>query len=239
MRCSVAWIISSLARRAFEKANEERTVALVAQFRREFNRRGEEVSQRVQAIAASEASTRMALALSRGVPDYGTYLNEAGNIATNQQLDFLEFLTMMAPLFRRRNGRRNLATKKILLPRARFLKLSFLKQEELPEGEALGLCAIREIKVSDKPPLVLGCRRIDKDFLASLELPSGMRAMLYESPFHQDGDAGFSPQLLIDAAGPVQRTDPIAPLIQQIQQQQQRSICNWFIGHQIPPTMRR
>ncbi len=40
---AVAWSISLSTRRAFEKVNEERTAALVAQFRREFNRRGEEV----------------------------------------------------------------------------------------------------------------------------------------------------------------------------------------------------
>jgi uncharacterized membrane protein len=38
---AVTWSISSLTRRAFEKANEERSTALVAQFRREFQRRGE------------------------------------------------------------------------------------------------------------------------------------------------------------------------------------------------------
>src|ERR1700719_990914 len=89
---AVAWSISSLTRRAFEKANEERTAALVAQFRHEFNRRGEEVAHRVENIAASEVTTRIALTLSHGAPDYGAYLNEARTIAGNQQLDFLEFV---------------------------------------------------------------------------------------------------------------------------------------------------
>ncbi len=226
---TVAWIISSLARRAFEKANDERTAALVAQFRREFNRRGEEVSQRVQAIATSEASTRMALALSRGVPDYGTYLNEAGNVATNEQLDFLEFLTSDGTIISSAQWPAKFGYKENSVSTSTVPQTVFLKQEELPEGEALGLCAFREIKVSDKPPLVLGCRRIDKGFLASLDLPSSMRAMLYESPFHQDGESTFSPQLLIDAAGPVQRTDPVAPLIRQIQQQQREisQLVHW------------
>ena len=83
----VAWSISSLTRRAFEKANEERTAALVAQFRRAFNRRGEEVVHHVETIAGSETTTRMALALSHGSPDYGAYLNEAGTIADSQQHD--------------------------------------------------------------------------------------------------------------------------------------------------------
>ena len=35
----VAWIVSAVTRRAFEQADAERTVALTAQFRREFSRK--------------------------------------------------------------------------------------------------------------------------------------------------------------------------------------------------------
>ena len=55
-----------MTRRAFERDDDERAAALVAQFRREFSRRGEEVTARVEAIAASDAATRMALAVSHG-----------------------------------------------------------------------------------------------------------------------------------------------------------------------------
>ena len=81
-----------MTRRAFERANEDQTTALVAQFRREFNRRGEEVAHRVETIASSEAATRMALAVSRGPADYSAFVNEAKTLADNQQLDFLEFV---------------------------------------------------------------------------------------------------------------------------------------------------
>ena len=66
-----------MTRRAFERANEEQTAALIAQFRREFSRRGDEVAHRVETIAASEAATRMALAVSRGSTDYSAFVNEA------------------------------------------------------------------------------------------------------------------------------------------------------------------
>ena len=49
---AVTWIVSSMTRRAFERANEDQTAALIAQFRREFNRRGEEVAHRVETIAS-------------------------------------------------------------------------------------------------------------------------------------------------------------------------------------------
>ena len=89
---AVTWIVSSVTRRAFERANEAQTTALIAQFRREFSRRGDEVAHRVETIAGSDAATRMALAVSRGSADYSAYVNEARTLADNQQLDFLEFV---------------------------------------------------------------------------------------------------------------------------------------------------
>jgi two-component system nitrogen regulation sensor histidine kinase NtrY len=70
------------------------------------------------------------------------------------------------------------------------------------------------VNVGEKPLLVIGGRRIDKNFLASLQLPAGMRAM-----FYQNLGAGFSPQFLIDTSGTAQQPDRIAPIIRQLQQQ--------------------
>src|SRR5277367_72967 len=89
---SVAWIISALVRRSFEKNNEERSAALVGQFRRDFARQGEEVVRRVGTIATGDAATGMALALGNSSPDFGASLNQAKAVAENQQLDFLEFV---------------------------------------------------------------------------------------------------------------------------------------------------
>src|SRR5450631_181294 len=89
---AVTWIVSAVTRRAFERADDERVATLVAQFRREFSRRGEEVGRRVDAIAAGDTATRMALAVSQGSPDYAAFVNVAKNIALDQQLDFLEFV---------------------------------------------------------------------------------------------------------------------------------------------------
>jgi two-component system, NtrC family, nitrogen regulation sensor histidine kinase NtrY len=211
---AVAWSISSLTRRAFEKANEERTAALVAQFRREFNRRGEDVARRVENIAASEVSTRIALALSHGSPDYGAYLNEARTIADNPQLDFLEFVDSQGTIISSAQWPAKFGYKETLSFTSPIPHNSFLKQEELPDGAALGLFAVREVNLGEKPLFVIGGRRIDKDFLASLELPVGMRAM-----FYQNLGNGFSPQFLIDSSGTVPQADRIAPIIQQLRQQ--------------------
>jgi len=211
---AVAWSISSFTRRAFEKANEERSAALVAQFRHEFNRRGEEVAHHVDTIAASEGTTRMALALIHGSPDYGAYLNEAKTIAENHQLDFLEFIDNQGTIISSAQWPAKFGYKETATLVSTIPKDAFLKQEELPDGAALGLFAVREVSLGEKPLFVVGGRRIDKDFLASLELPTGMRAM-----FYQNLGAGFSPQFLIDASSSVPQADRIAPIIQQLQQQ--------------------
>jgi two-component system nitrogen regulation sensor histidine kinase NtrY len=221
---AVAWSILSLTRRAFETASEERTAASVAQFRREFNRRGEEVAHRVQTIAASEAVTRMALALSHGSPDYGAYLNEARTIADNQQLDFLEFVDSQATIISSAQWPGKFGYKETLSLISAAPKDAFLKEEELSDSEALGLFAVRQVDLSEKPLFVVGGRRIDKDFLASLDLPSGMRAM-----FYQNLGTGFSPQFLIDTSGTVQQADQVAPIIQQLQQQRRETttLVHW------------
>jgi len=221
---AVAWIISALARRAFEKENEERTATLVAQFHREFNRRGEEVVHRVETIASSEATTRMALALSHGSPDYGAYLNDAKTIAENQQLDFLEFADGQGTIISSAQWPAKFGYKETLLPLGTVPKDAFLKLEQLPDAAALGVFAVREVTLGDKPLFVIGGRRLDRNFLGSLELSAGMRAM-----FYQNLGGEFSPQLLIDASGAVQQGDRLAPLIQQVQQQRREitTLMHW------------
>jgi len=85
---AVTLIVSAVTRRAFERANDERTTALVAQFQHAFNRRGEEVVQRVEAVVASEVSTRIALNLNRNAPNYAAYLSEAKSLADSQKVGF-------------------------------------------------------------------------------------------------------------------------------------------------------
>lgn len=217
---AVAWIVSAMARNAFARANEERTDALVAQFRSEFRRRGEEVAQRIQTIAGSDAATRMALALNRSSPDYGAYLNEAKNIADSQQLDFLEFVDGQGTIISSAQWPAKFGYKDASLP-ASPPKDAFLREEDLPEGSALGLCAMREISGG---LYVIGGQRLDKNFLGTLELPPGTRAMVYQNLLN-----GFSSQLLIDPSGTVQNPERLAPLIAQVQQQakETEAVVRW------------
>jgi two-component system, NtrC family, nitrogen regulation sensor histidine kinase NtrY len=220
---AVTAIVSSVTRRAFERSDEERAAALVAQFRREFNRRGEEVVRDISAIAAGEAATHMVLALNREAPDYGTFLSVAKNIATDQQLDFLEFASAEGTILSSAQWPGKFGYKEPSFA-GKAPANAFLRQEELPDGAALGLSAIREIKVGDKSLYVIGGRRLDKEFLAGLELPEGSRAMLY-----QNLGSGFSPQLLLVPSGTIPRPALLAPLILQVQQQRQEvgDVIHW------------
>jgi len=220
---AVAWIISFLVRRSFERKNEERAVALVEQFRRDFARQGEDVERRVEEIAAGDAATRLALVLNHGAPDYGTYLNEAKAAAENQELDFLEFVDAQGTILSSAQWAAKFGYKDPLATRT-APKQAFLKREELPDGAALGVFAVREVNVGDKPLLVIGGRRLDRDFLNRLEVPLGMRAMLY-----QNLENGFSPKFLINNSGRVEAADTIGPLIQQVQRQSREAtaLVHW------------
>jgi signal transduction histidine kinase len=212
----VAWLVSLVTRRAFERSNEERTAALVAQFHREFRRHADDVVQRVDAIAASEATTRMALALNRTSSQPSGYLNEAGPVAESHQLDFLEFVDARGIIVSSAQWPAKFGYPETALGNLSHLvtKPAFLKQEDLPEGAALGLFAVRSASVGDKPLYVIGGKQLDKNSLATLELPSGMRAMLY-----QVAGASFAPQMLINASGGTQQAEALAALIQQVQRQ--------------------
>ena len=221
---AVTWIVSALTRRAFERANEDQTTALVAQFRREFNRRGDEVAHQVETVAASEAATRMALAVSRGSADYSGFVNQAKALADNQQLDFLEFADSGGTILSSAQWPAKFGYKDNSLPLESPPQDAFLRQEDLPDGVALSLSAIRPVQVGDKPIYVIGGRRLDKDFISSLGLPSGMRAILYRNLAK-----GFSPDLLIAASGSVAQPQLLAPLIERVQQQPQETtaLIHW------------
>ena len=224
---TVAWIVSLVTRRAFERANEAQSAALVGQFQRQFRQRADDVATRVEAIAASESTTRMALDLTRKISDAGSYLNEAGRIAESHQLDFLEFVDGQGTIISSAQSPARFGYSDTSLKNLAQLstKGAFLKQEDLTSGSSLGLFAVRASPIPDAQLFVIGGLRLDKTSLGSLELPAGMRAMLYQTT-----GAGFWPQMLMSAA-PLNASDTekLAPLIQQVQQQSREvsAIIHW------------
>src|SRR5207245_10283963 len=91
---------------------------------------------------------------------------------------------------------------------------AFRKREELPEPAARSLSAVRTAPVVEKPFYVTGSCRMDHDFLASLVLPEGMRALLYRNL-----EQGFVSSALTDVTGDVKEADRFEPIIEKIQKQ--------------------
>jgi signal transduction histidine kinase len=229
----VTLIVSAMARRAFDRANDERTAALVAQFRREFTRRGDELGRRIQAVASTPQATQMVVAASRPSPDYSAFLDDAQVIAEAQRLDFLEFTDGNGTILSSAQWPAKFGYREPLAisnATGTFLKDAFLKEEETPNGPTLGLFAIRATVASDHKIYVIGGIRLDKAFLSTLELPSGMRVMLYENLGHSDET--FAPANLISAGETVQNPQQLTGLIQSVQRtpSETRTIISWKPG---------
>ncbi len=58
---------------------------------------------------------------------------------------------------------------------------AFLSRVEMPDSVDLGLLAVRTVRVGEKRIFLIGGQRLDQNFLASLVLPEGMRALLYRN----------------------------------------------------------
>jgi two-component system nitrogen regulation sensor histidine kinase NtrY len=213
---SVALLVQFLTRSAFEKTENERTAALVSQFQREFSRRGEEVARRVQNVAVSDAVSRMATALNGTATDSAEYFDLARSMAESHQLDFLEFLDWRGTIISSAQwpAKFGYVDNRIDNLSASGQSTPFLQLEPLQDSTALGLFAVRAVQAGEHPVYLVGGRRLDKDFLSALDLPPGMRVLLYQNR----GDH-FSPDSLIspssasgaDAEHPADR---FAPLIE-------------------------
>lgn len=210
----VTWLVSAMTRRAFEQADDQRTATLVAQFRREFERRREDLVRRVEAIAATQSTLDMAIALSRPEADYAQYVNEAGALATAHALDFMELLAQDGTIISSAQWPARFGYKAEWVKEQQDWKEAFLKSEELPNETALAMLAVRAVSVGGSNLYVVGGYRLDRGFLGSLVLPAGMRVLLYHN-----FEPRFSSQALTDAAGPVHGAETLAPLIEQVRAQ--------------------
>ena len=208
----VALAVLAVTRSAFEKTEDQQTTALVTQFQREFDHRGEDVTRRVERIAGLDVVIRMAA----NQADATAYFDLAHSMAESWQLDFLEFLDENGKIVSSAQS-----PAKFGYPDPSFEHLAglnqqpaFLKLEELQDSNALGLFAVRATRVGDHPLYVVGGKRLDKDFLSALDLPPGMRVLLYENRTQH-----FAAESLLDPAAKdgSHPADKFAPLVEAVQ----------------------
>ena len=211
----VAWGVSVYTRRAFEEFDRQRTDALVAQFRREYAQRGDEIAHRVQGIADAEATLRMAMDLNRPQADASQYYNDARGIAQTQQLDFVDIVADDGALISSSEWPARFGYKNDWVGAEPDWnsKGAFLRRVDMPDAVDLGLLAVRTVRVGEKRLFLIGGQRLDQNFLATLVLPEGMRALLYRNL-----EQGFVPSELTDPRGPVSQPELFSPMITEVQQ---------------------
>lgn len=214
----VAYGVTYYTQSAFEQMDEQRTEALVTQFKKEYAQRGEEVLQEVKNIAGAELSIRMALDLSRTNSDPSLYVHDARGAAQDHGLDFLEIVNSDGTLISSYQYPARVGYKSELIGSSQDWNAApaFLSREELPDGVALALTAVQVAPDAQKPIYFIGGRRIDQNFLASLVPPAGTRALLYRNL-----EPGFVASALTDANGPFDRAERLQPLIDAVQKQPQ------------------
>jgi two-component system nitrogen regulation sensor histidine kinase NtrY len=222
----VAAGVTAVTRRAFKQLSHQYSDAAVAQFQREFERREVEVVHQVQGIADAESTVRMAIDLSRPQPDVSIYVNDAHGVAQSHQLDFLDFVSSDGSIISSAQWAARFGYKLIWVTQpVDWASLgSFLMKVDTPNGPALGMIDVATVRVGDKNLYVVGGQQLGKEFLASLVLPMGMRALLY-----QNLSSNFQPDNLIDESGPVLQAERFAPFIEREYQQpsEQRFQLAW------------
>ncbi|MBT9331901.1 sensor histidine kinase [Paracidobacterium acidisoli] len=183
---AVGWTVSVRVRKVFERLDQEQTQVFVSQFRREFQHRAEDVTAALDRMAASDRMTRIAFDLSQG-GDAAQYLTEAGTLAQEYRLDFLEIIgpngeIVSSAQWPARFGYRESAIAAAGRP-------PFLKQENLPDGTSeTGLFAVRAVReagagsaAANSGVFVVGGTKLDQEFLADLPVPAGTEVYIYRN----------------------------------------------------------
>jgi signal transduction histidine kinase len=204
----VEWLVTDSTREAFERLETQRVNGLVAQFRKEFAQRGEQIVRAVDGIAASEAAVNIAISA-----DYSPYYNEAGSLAAAHGLGLLELVAGDGTIVSSAEWPARFGYREEWLAEGGDWESrgAFLKREELPDGITVSLVAVGTARAGDRKLYVAGGQQLDREFLSSLVLPEGMRVLLYRNL-----EARFSPAELV--GGQAEDLPRVRPLIEEVQQ---------------------
>jgi signal transduction histidine kinase len=202
----VEWLVLHNTRQAFERMEGQRVDALVAQFRKEFDRRRQEVALSVKGIAESDAVINMAIA-----SDPAPFYNEAAGLAAAHNLDLLELVAGDGAIISSAEWPARFGYKEDWLTAGEDWRSlgGFLRREELPDGVTLALVAVNIVRAGDRTLYVVGGQQLDRGFLSSLVLPAGMRALLYRKLAPQFSAS----ELLGGRPGDVARLRPLIEMV--------------------------
>jgi two-component system, NtrC family, nitrogen regulation sensor histidine kinase NtrY len=212
----VEWLVSAGTRERFERLETQRADALVAQFRSEYERRGQEIARAVNGIAASDTVVNIAAS-----NDYSSFYADAASLAAAHGLDLLELVAADGSIISSAEWPARFGYKEDWITRRSDsasadwkTRGAFLRREELADGVTLALVAVGIATAGDRVVYVAGGERLDRAFLDTLALPAGMRALLYRNLQPQ-----FTPSELIggtDAAA-------LRPLIERVKREKREA----------------
>ena len=220
---AVAWTVSTRVRSLFESLDRDRTAALVNQFVHEYERRGDEVAHRVDRMTKDERVARMAYDLAHG-GDASVYLTEAGNLAQEYELDYLELVQpdgtiVSSAQWPAHFGYREPAIGNVGQP-------FFLKEEILGQDPSeRGLFVVRAVPGVDSALDIVAGERLDRAFISSLSAPSGSTLYLY-----RNSSSGFEASDLIGVGGPVPDAVRYKDVIDQAEATGLQSVAQVVVG---------
>ena len=215
----VAYAVTYYTRSSFEAMDAQRTEALVAQFKKEFVQSGAELSHQVKNISDAGVTDRMAIDLSHANADASLYARDAFGAAQEHGLNYVEMVNSDGILISSVQNPSRVGQRVDWVTSVKNWNDTdaFLKKEELPDGVALSLTVVRtNDTVADKSLYIIGGQRVDQNFLASLVLPAGMRALIYTNL-----DQGFVSRSLLGEKIDSDQAERFAPLVEQLQKQPQ------------------
>jgi two-component system nitrogen regulation sensor histidine kinase NtrY len=213
----VAYGVTHYTQAAFEESDAQRSEALVSQFNKEYAQRGDEITRQVKDITDADVTLKVAIDLARPNPDLSLYVRDAVGAAQDHGLDFVEFVNWDGTLISSAQYPARVGYKNdwVTVMKNWNESVPFLRKEELPDGVALSLTVVRVLSGgNDKSMYVVGGRKLDQNFLASLVPPAGTRVLLYRNL-----EQGFVASALTDVNGSFEQADRLQPLIEQIQKQ--------------------
>jgi two-component system nitrogen regulation sensor histidine kinase NtrY len=185
---AVAWLIEERAHEAFRQVEQERTAALVNQFRREFEHAGDEITRGVETIASSDAMQRTVTELANGA-EYANYVNEAASNAAAQRLDFLDLIAPDGAIISSAHWPARFGYKQrwfLDLP-SPLPRQAFLKHVETPQGSVLAMLCFRTAPVHGLNYYLIGGRKLDA-VVQSLSPPEGLRVAIFSVPEQGSGE---------------------------------------------------
>ena len=185
---AVAWLIEERAHEAFRQVEQERTSALVNQFRREFEHAGDEITRGVDSIAGSDAMQRTLTELANGA-EYANYVNEAASNAAAQRLDFLDLIAPDGAIISSAHWPARFGYKQrwfLDLP-SPLPRQAFLKHVETPQGSVLAMLCFRTVPVHGLNYYLIGGRKLDT-VVQSLSPPEGLRVAIFSVPEQGSGE---------------------------------------------------